>query len=91
MFNILGLGVGPLMASSSFAMNLYFKKRRSKATGYAMTGMGMGPILMPFLMTYLLKYQGVKGAGIIQASLSLHSFVGGLLLQPVKVLLLLLL
>lgn len=74
------------MSAQSLAINTYFKKKRSKATGYAMTGMGMGPIFMPFLITYLLSTVGVKGAGLIQAALSLHSLIGGFLLQPVKVL-----
>lgn len=81
----LGLGLGPLEAAHSLALNSYFKKRRSKAMGYAVTGMGMGPIFMPFVISYLVITQGVKAAGFIQAALSLHTVIGGLLLQPVKV------
>lgn len=73
------------MASYTLALNTYSVKRRGMATGIAMAATGIGPLIMPRFVHFLIKlYGGAKYAGLIIAALSLHSFVGALLLQPVK-------
>lgn len=49
-----------------------------------MTITGLGPILMPQLVSILLSSYGVKYAVIILAAITANSFVSACLLQPVK-------
>lgn len=76
------MGMG--MSSYPLALNSYFIKHRGKATGIALTLTGIGPIVIPQLISFLMLEFGVKGAVLIMSSLSLHSFVSASLLQPVK-------
>lgn len=78
--------VGNLMLTSalSLAFNSYFKARRSRAAGVSISLMGLGPVVMPQLVTSLLRAYGTGGAALIVGGLSLHSVVAALLLQPVK-------
>lgn len=74
------------MQTSAFqlALNTYFKERRNKATGFAMTITGLGPILMPQLINLLLTFYTTEQTIFIIGGLSLHAFVAAILLQPVK-------
>ncbi|XP_017773406.1 PREDICTED: monocarboxylate transporter 7-like [Nicrophorus vespilloides] len=81
---ITSLGMGMGMGSYPFALNLYFLKNRSKAAGIAMTITGLGPVVMPLLISFLIDIYGVTGAVLIIGSISAHSFIAACLLQPVK-------
>ncbi|GLV37171.1 uncharacterized protein CBL_01999 [Carabus blaptoides fortunei] len=81
---ITSLGFGLTMASYSLALNSFFQKRRGLATGMAMTMTGLGPIVIPLLISYLLDEYSNEGAVLLIAGLSLHSFVAASLLQPLK-------
>lgn len=81
---ITSLGVGIGMSSYSLAMNSYFLKKRSKATGFAFTITGLGPILMPQLISFLLSTYTVQGTMLIVGAISSHTLISALLLQPVK-------
>lgn len=72
------------MSAFQLALNTYFKERRNKATGFAMTITGLGPILMPQLINLLLKFYTTEQTIFIIGGLSLHAFVAAILLQPVK-------
>lgn len=74
------------MSSFSLAMNTYFKnkKRRSKASGFTMTLTGLGPIIMPLLISFLLTTYGVKWTVFILCAINTHAYIGACLLQPVK-------
>lgn len=74
------------MGSFSLAMNTYFKnkKKRSKASGFTMTLTGIGPIVMPLLISFLLITYGVKWTVFLLCAINLHAYVGAALLQPVK-------
>ncbi|CAG2056632.1 unnamed protein product [Timema podura] len=52
--------------------------------GYAMTLTGIGPIIMPLVISKMMSTYGVQGTGLILGALSLHSMVGAFLLQPIK-------
>nr|CAD7196252.1 unnamed protein product [Timema douglasi] len=78
------LGASFFHPSFSLALNSYFKKKRGKAMGYSMTLTGIGPIIMPLLISKLMSVYGVQGTGLILSALSLHSLVGAFLLQPIK-------
>lgn len=73
-----------VMASFSLALNTYFVEKRGIATGIAMSITGLGPILMPLLVSFLMDSYGVHGSGLILSALTLHSVVAALLLQPIK-------
>nr|CAD7393962.1 unnamed protein product [Timema cristinae] len=80
----LALGASFFQPSFSLALNSYFKKKRGKAMGYSMTITGIGPIIMPLLISKMMSTYGVQGTGLILGALSLHSMVGAFLLQPIK-------
>jgi MFS family permease len=72
------------MSGLNLAINTYFRERRSKAVGFGMTAMGLGPVFMPLVISKLMDIYGVTGTALILGGLSLHSLVAALLLQPVK-------
>ncbi|KAB0798940.1 hypothetical protein PPYR_06820 [Photinus pyralis] len=78
----IGLSLG--MTSYSYALNSYFLKRRSFATGFAYTITCMGSIAMPQLISFLLSQYDVSGTCLIIGGLSLNCFVSAALLQPVE-------
>nr|CAD7263975.1 unnamed protein product [Timema shepardi] len=81
---ILAYGIFILPPSFSLALNSYFKRLRGKALGFASTIMGIGPILIPPLISKLLEIYGVQGTSLILSALALHSLIGAFLLQPIK-------
>lgn len=76
------MGMG--MSSYPYALNLYFVKRRSKAAGIAMTITGLGPVLMPQMISLLLSLYGVQGAMLVIGGVAANSFIAATLLQPVE-------
>lgn len=72
------------MASFHLALSTYFVKRRGMAMGIAMTVTGLGPVIMPLLIAYLMSVFGGRGTVLLLSGFVLHSVLGGLLLQPVK-------
>jgi len=81
---ISSVGFNLLMSGLNLAINTYFRERRSKAMGFAMTAMGLGPVFIPLVISKLMDIYGVTGTALILGGLSLHSLVAALLLQPVK-------
>ncbi|XP_037938720.1 uncharacterized protein LOC119671917 [Teleopsis dalmanni] len=80
---IYGIGLGLTMASTSLAVNTYFKNRRRRATGYAWTITGLGPIIFPHVSTFFISYYGVQGAILLYSGVSLNAFLCAITLQPV--------
>ncbi|XP_054267476.1 monocarboxylate transporter 12-B-like [Macrosteles quadrilineatus] len=78
------LGIGWSMASFHLALSTYFVKRRGMAMGIAMTITGLGPVVMPLVISLLMENYGARGATLLLSGLVLHCVVCGLLLQPVK-------
>lgn len=76
--------MGTATGAFQLALNTYFRERRNKATGFAMTITGLGPILMPQLLNFLLKFYTTTQTIFIVGGLSLNAFVAAVLLQPVK-------
>ncbi|KRT81779.1 membrane transporter [Oryctes borbonicus] len=81
---ITSYGMGMSISAYSIAVSSYFKEKRAKAMGYAMTISGIGPIIMPQIFSYLLWSYGATGTLTIVAGIATHTFFSGLLLQPVK-------
>ncbi|KAI4463679.1 monocarboxylate transporter [Holotrichia oblita] len=72
------------LSSYPLALNSYFVKKRSMAAGYTMTICGLGPVLVPQLISFLLDTYGIKYSMVIMAALSANTFVSAVLLQPVE-------
>ncbi|EAT41288.1 AAEL007047-PA, partial [Aedes aegypti] len=78
------LGMGFCNSSFSLALNTYFVMRRNKAAGIAMTITGLGPILLPQLVSFLVFQYGSRSCLLIIGALATHIVAAALLLQPVK-------
>lgn len=74
------------MSNSSFALalNSYFRDDLNRASGVAMTLAGIGPIVYPPLINYLMHVYDVSGCMLVIGALALHMLVAAVLLQPVK-------
>lgn len=78
-----GLGLGFLYPSTFVAVNSYFSSKRGIAVGWSVTGTGVGQMLLPILVGYLLEEFGFRQTILILSALSGHSLVAALLYQPV--------
>ncbi|XP_017064898.1 uncharacterized protein LOC108103778 isoform X2 [Drosophila eugracilis] len=81
---LFGFGMGISVSASSLAINTYFQKKRRRAAGFSWTITGLGPIFLPYLMTFMLGIFGVQGTTLLFAAISLNSFVCALIYQPVR-------
>lgn len=79
-----GLGLGLIMPATFLAINSYFTDQRSHAVGISMAGTGIGQMVMPQVVRYLLDAYGYRGTTLIIGAMSLNGVVGALLFQPVK-------
>lgn len=79
-----GLGLGLIMPATFLAINDYFTDRRSHAVGISMAGTGVGQMVMPQVVRYLLDSYGYRGTILILGAMSLNGVVGALLFQPVE-------
>ncbi|XP_032664227.1 uncharacterized protein LOC116840953 isoform X2 [Odontomachus brunneus] len=77
-------GMGLSISGFSLAVNSYFTKKRTRAMSLAVTIMGIGPIIMPQVVSFLLSTYDVQGTILLLGAYSLHSLVGAMLLQPLK-------
>ncbi|XP_015114501.1 uncharacterized protein LOC107039418 [Diachasma alloeum] len=76
-------GSGISMSSNALALNTYFKKRRRLAVGLSWTCTGLGPIIMPHIITALMPIFDVSGTLLILGGFATHSVACSLLLHPV--------
>ncbi|KAK2585103.1 hypothetical protein KPH14_008615 [Odynerus spinipes] len=84
-FSILyGAGVGITMSANALALNTYFKEKRRIATGLSWTCTGMGPIVMPQIITVLVPMFGTQGTILIFGGFAFNAVACSLLLQPVS-------
>ncbi|XP_037028665.1 uncharacterized protein LOC119068909 isoform X2 [Bradysia coprophila] len=84
-FSILyGIGAGINASANSLAVNTYFKEKRRIATGITWTATGLGPIVFPILIAYLIPEFGVQGTVMIFGGIALNAVACSLVFQPVK-------
>lgn len=76
--------MGISVSASSLAINTYFQQKRRRAAGFSWTITGLGPIFLPYLVTFMLDIYDVKGTVLLFAAISLHAFVSALIYQPVR-------
>ncbi|XP_055845244.1 uncharacterized protein LOC129911457 isoform X2 [Episyrphus balteatus] len=81
---IYGFGRSLMVSSSNLAVNTYFKKKRRTAMSYKFTVGGFGPIVLPYLSTFLINQYNVAGAVLFYSALSLHNLACAFIYQPVK-------
>ncbi|XP_073834421.1 uncharacterized protein [Musca autumnalis] len=78
-----GFGRGLTVSASSLAVNTFFKERRRTATAYQFGVAGLGPIVLPYVATFLLGMVGVRYTVLFFAGLSLNTIACSLVYQPV--------
>lgn len=76
--------MGLCTSSFSLAVNSYFKRKRSKAFGIGVTITGIGPIILPQLISFLLGIYGSHGCVLIISGIAMNIIPAALLLQPLK-------
>ncbi len=81
---VLGLGCSMCWSTSISHLGFYFKERRALANGLALSGVGLGNLILPPVMTYLLELYGLSGTLLVFAGLSLNVCVAGALLRPIS-------
>ncbi|XP_076224013.1 monocarboxylate transporter 9-like isoform X2 [Nomia melanderi] len=81
---VVGVGYGIMFPATTLAMNTYFRKKRNMAMGCSVTLTGLGPILMPLLITKLLENYATTGTLIIISGIAMHALIGASLLKPFK-------
>ncbi|XP_005186886.2 monocarboxylate transporter 7 [Musca domestica] len=79
-----GLGRGFVVSASALAINTYFKKKRRAAASYQFGVAALGPIVLPYVATYLLSSVGVRYTALCFAALSLNTLPFSLVYQPVR-------
>lgn len=81
---MVGVGLGLIGPAIFLAVNSYFTTKRTRAFGFAMAGTGLGQMILPQIVRFLLSEYGFRGAVLIMGALSLHGVAGALMFQPVK-------
>lgn len=69
---VFGFGLGLIQSSTFVALNSYFKNNKGKAVGFALAGTGIGQILMPLLVQYLLDIFSFRGTTLIIGGLAFN-------------------
>ncbi|XP_052218944.1 monocarboxylate transporter 12-like isoform X2 [Dreissena polymorpha] len=77
-----GFGNGMIYLPSIVSVTVYFRKKRSLATGIGVSGSGIGTFIMSPLTSVLVQHYSWHGALIVQSGLLLHCVACGLLFLP---------
>ncbi|KAI4463683.1 monocarboxylate transporter [Holotrichia oblita] len=81
--SLIGIGLGINQTSNALALNTYFREKRRVATGLSWTTTGLGPIVCPYIITYLMNTYGMESTLSLFAAFAGNAIVCALLLQPV--------
>ncbi|XP_074081540.1 monocarboxylate transporter 13 [Macrotis lagotis] len=81
---ISGAGWALTFTPTLACLSRYFSKRRSLATGLALTGIGLSSFVFAPFFQWLINYYAWRGALLLVAALSLHLVACGALLRPLK-------
>ncbi|KAG5677071.1 hypothetical protein PVAND_006855 [Polypedilum vanderplanki] len=81
---ICGIGLGLLTNTILIAVTSYFTTKNEKAVSFTQAGTGIGQILLPQILRFLIANYGYQGSMLIMGALMLNGIVGALLFQPVE-------
>lgn len=79
-----GLGLGLIVPSQFMAITQYFTTKKGRAVGIAVAGTGIGQMIMPHIVRYLLEEYAFSGAALIIGGLAWNGMVGGSLFLPIE-------
>lgn len=79
-----GAGTGINQSANALALNTYFKEKRRIATGISWTATGLGPIIFPHVIAYLIPRYGVEGTVLLFGGLALNAVALSMVYQPVE-------
>ncbi|KAK3088166.1 hypothetical protein FSP39_015571 [Pinctada imbricata] len=77
-----GAGFGLSFSPSMVFLAHHFKKRRALANGIALSGGGMGSMVLPYLMRFLIDKFSLQGCMLILSAIMAHIIVCGALFRP---------
>ncbi|PVD18628.1 hypothetical protein C0Q70_21178 [Pomacea canaliculata] len=77
-----GLGMAMLNMPTTVLIGFYFRNRRSLANSIAKCGVGVGSVVFPPLITYLLGEYGLRGSMLLSGGICLHAIACATLLRP---------
>ncbi|XP_064650325.1 monocarboxylate transporter 12-like [Lineus longissimus] len=79
---LIGTGICFVLLPSTVMNQFYFQKRRSLVTGIVRSGSGLGSIVLPLFIQYLIDSYSWRGAMILLAGISLQGCVSGAAYRP---------
>ncbi|KAK6061266.1 hypothetical protein COOONC_01063, partial [Cooperia oncophora] len=62
---VIGIGSGFIYCSAIVIVTMYFEKRRSLATGIAVTGAGLGTVVFPPINDYVIVRHGWRAVFLV--------------------------
>ncbi|XP_062593188.1 monocarboxylate transporter 12-like [Saccostrea cucullata] len=80
---VAGFGISLPYLASSVVVMMYFKKRRSLATGLAECGAGVGTLIFAPLLQFLISEYGWRGALLVMSAIVSHVVLCGALFRPI--------
>ncbi|XP_055300591.1 uncharacterized protein LOC129567563 [Sitodiplosis mosellana] len=79
-----GLGVGFIISIGYSTFNQYFVIRRASMMGAAQFLVGIGTMLYPMFVQYLMETYGFRGAMAVIAACNAHAIFGMLVMHPIE-------
>ncbi|XP_064636578.1 monocarboxylate transporter 14-like [Lineus longissimus] len=79
---LIGSGGACLVVSSGVMASFYFQNKRQLVTGFVIAGCGVGGLVFPLIVNYLVLELTWRGAMLILGGISLQGCVAGALMRP---------
>lgn len=77
-----GFGLGIIAPASFLAINQNFTTKKGRAVGWSMAGTGVGQMVLPYVVTFLLLNFGFSTAVMTMGALAFIGVLGGCLFKP---------